>query len=131
MFLLGRGGSRKSFVWVRLGFLAVFLVAAFVLHASSSDLAALRVIRIVLVVLVLGGVATLRSGRFARRAGRTDGVGSGSDGPGRGGPRSGGTPMPPVVPAPPGSGATPPAVRPAWVGGSRQDPGGEEPGAPS
>jgi len=57
MFGLLFGGRRRSpaLFYLRIGLLAVVLLATFVLHASASDLVALRVARIVIVVLILLG----------------------------------------------------------------------------
>jgi hypothetical protein len=57
MFGLLFGNRRRSptLFYLRLGLLAVLLLATFVFRFSTTDLVALRVARIVLIVLVLGG----------------------------------------------------------------------------
>jgi hypothetical protein len=64
MFGLFLGNRRRSpaLFYLRLGLLAVLLLATFVFHASGTDLAALHAARIVLVVLALGG-ARMAGGR--------------------------------------------------------------------
>lgn len=67
------------YMYIRLAFVIVLLVAVLVLHASGTTLVVLRVARIALVaLLVLGG------GALARRRGR--------ESIGRGGPRGPGDP---------------------------------------
>lgn len=65
MFGLLFGGRRRSpaLFYLRLGLLAAVLLATFVLHFSATDLAALRIVRIVIVVLILLG-ARFAGGRL-------------------------------------------------------------------
>ncbi|MFZ2049756.1 MAG: hypothetical protein WAU69_02345 [Solirubrobacteraceae bacterium] len=67
MFGLLFGGRRRSpaLFYLRLGMLAVLLLATFVLHFSTTDLVALRIARIVIVVLILLG-ARLAGGQIGR-----------------------------------------------------------------
>lgn len=59
------GGRRRSpaLFYLRIGMLAALLLATFVLHFSATDLVALRIARIVIVVLILLG-ARFAGGRI-------------------------------------------------------------------
>lgn len=90
MFGLLFGGRRRSpgFFYLRLGLIAALLIATFVLHASASELVDLRIARIVLIVLFLGGARFAGVGRMLpgqrRRQPQFDaaaGESSGSDSP--------------------------------------------------
>jgi hypothetical protein len=72
MFSLLFGGRRRSptFFYLRLGLLAVLLLATFVFHFSGTDLAALHAARIVLIVLALGGARMAGRGQWGPRPGR-------------------------------------------------------------
>lgn len=66
MFGLLFGSRRRSpgFFYLRLGLIAALLIATFVLHASASELVDLRIARIVLIVLFLGGARFAGVGRM-------------------------------------------------------------------
>ena len=65
MFGLLFGSRRRSpaLFYLRLGLLAAVLLATFVLHFSATDMVALRVARVVILVLILFG-ARLAGGRI-------------------------------------------------------------------
>ncbi len=67
MFFLRRNLPRPL-LYIYLGTLVVLLVAAFVLHASGTTLAIIRIVRIVVIVAILGGGALMRR----RNAGAAD-----------------------------------------------------------
>lgn len=76
-------GSRRrspALFYLRIGLLAVLLLGTFVLRFSTTDLAALRIARIVIVVLMLGG-ARMVGGRMggARRRRQSAGLGFDAD----------------------------------------------------
>jgi len=59
---------RRRYMWWRLAFIVVILVAVFAFHAHGSTLADLRIARIVVVVALLAGGGLLsRSRRGGRR----------------------------------------------------------------
>lgn len=72
MFGLFFGGRRRSPVlfYMRLALIAALLIATFVLHASASELVDLRIARIVLLVLFLGGARFAGSRRQSPWLGR-------------------------------------------------------------
>lgn len=86
MFGLLFGGRRRSpgFFYLRLGMIAALLIATFVLHASASELVDLRIARIALIVLFLGGARFAGVGRMLpwqrRRQPQFDAAGESSGG---------------------------------------------------
>lgn len=73
MFGLLFGGRRRSpaLFYLRIGMLAVLLLATFVLRFSTTDLVALRIARIVIVVLILEEHAW-QAAAWAARGGNAD-----------------------------------------------------------
>jgi hypothetical protein len=65
MFLLLRNRSRPL-LYAYVATLVVLLVAAFVIHASGTTLAVIRIARIVVIVAVLGVGALLRRAKVRR-----------------------------------------------------------------
>ncbi len=62
---MGRRGRNRNLIYIRLVFLGLVLIAAFVFHARGSTLVDLRVVGIVVVLLVVGaGWVTRRRGRM-------------------------------------------------------------------
>jgi hypothetical protein len=59
MFFLRRNRSRPL-LYIYIGTLVVLLVAVLVLHASGTELAVIRVARVVVIVAILGVGAVLR-----------------------------------------------------------------------
>lgn len=65
--MLGPGGRSRKLILIRVGFLAVLLVATFVFHLSGTALVEMRIARLALLVALVAGLGLI-SRRRSRNA---------------------------------------------------------------